>query len=320
MARARGFAHGGQVVADEAHDAGGVHEGGLGLVARDELVQRLGQLLFAAENHIQLLQIGAEGQAVQLRAATERAADVPGVSRAADGPVHQVQGVGDVNIGGSSQPAVRVEVSPFALNRFGISLEDVRSAIQSANANRPKGAVTDGAGRRFQIYTSTGGIKAADYAPAGAIKGLLPALMKQHDARVKTDQDFQNLLEDIAEFRLQRTKNQISLNEATRRKERDAQEAKIKLRESRAENGSGTQRNTVVTESAADTRSALRDDGLQSGERNLSKELAAEKLRKNAKDPLLNEAVRILGDAVGLLSPAAGIAARSGIRSAPRPD
>ena len=77
----------------------------------------------------------------------------------------QVQGVGDVNIGGSSQPAVRVEVSPFALNRFGISLEDVRSAIQSANANRPKGAVTDGAGRRFQIYTSTGGIKAADYAP-----------------------------------------------------------------------------------------------------------------------------------------------------------
>ncbi|HLZ73409.1 efflux RND transporter permease subunit [Phenylobacterium sp.] len=77
----------------------------------------------------------------------------------------QVTGVGDVSIGGSSQPAVRVEVSPFALNRFGISLEDVRTAIQSANANRPKGTVTDGAGRRFQIYTSTGGIHAADYAP-----------------------------------------------------------------------------------------------------------------------------------------------------------
>jgi multidrug efflux pump len=58
-----------------------------------------------------------------------------------------------------------VEVSPFALNRFGISLEDVRTAIQSANANRPKGTVTDGAGQRFQIYTSTGGIHAADYAP-----------------------------------------------------------------------------------------------------------------------------------------------------------
>jgi multidrug efflux pump len=79
--------------------------------------------------------------------------------------ISQVPGVGDVNIGGSSQPAVRVEVSPFALNRFGISLEDVRTSIQSANANRPKGTVTDGAGQRFQIYTSTGGIHASDYAP-----------------------------------------------------------------------------------------------------------------------------------------------------------
>src|SRR5579862_115957 len=77
----------------------------------------------------------------------------------------QVSGVGDVQIGGSSQPAVRVEVSPLALNKFGISIEDVRAAVQSANANRPKGTVTDGAGQRFQIYTSTGGIHAADYAP-----------------------------------------------------------------------------------------------------------------------------------------------------------
>ena len=75
----------------------------------------------------------------------------------------QVTGVGDVEIGGGSQPAVRVEISPFALNRFGVSLEDVRAAIQSANANRPKGMVQDAAGRRLQIYTSTGGIKAADY-------------------------------------------------------------------------------------------------------------------------------------------------------------
>jgi len=75
----------------------------------------------------------------------------------------QVTGVGDVEIGGGSQPAVRVEISPFALNHFGVSLEDVRAAIQSANANRPKGMVQDAAGRRLQIYTSTGGIKAADY-------------------------------------------------------------------------------------------------------------------------------------------------------------
>jgi multidrug efflux pump len=75
----------------------------------------------------------------------------------------QVTGVGDVEIGGGSQPAVRVEISPFALNRFGISLEDVRAAIQSANANRPKGMVEDEGGRRLQIYTNTGGTKAADY-------------------------------------------------------------------------------------------------------------------------------------------------------------
>ena len=74
----------------------------------------------------------------------------------------QVNGVGEVEIGGGSLPAVRVELSPFALNRFGISLEDVRAAIQSANANRPKGVVEDGA-RRLQVYTSTSGRTAADY-------------------------------------------------------------------------------------------------------------------------------------------------------------
>ena len=77
----------------------------------------------------------------------------------------QVPGVGDVEIGGGSQPAVRVELNPFMLNRFGISFEDVRAAIQSANANRPKGVIEDGAGRRLQVYTSTGGYHAADYAP-----------------------------------------------------------------------------------------------------------------------------------------------------------
>ena len=53
----------------------------------------------------------------------------------------QVEGVGDVEIGGSTLPAVRVELLPFALNRYGISGEDVRAAIQASNANRPKGAV-----------------------------------------------------------------------------------------------------------------------------------------------------------------------------------
>ncbi|WP_292934142.1 efflux RND transporter permease subunit [Noviherbaspirillum sp.] len=67
----------------------------------------------------------------------------------------QVPGVGDVELGGGSLPAVRVELLPFALNRNGISMEDVRAAIQASTANRPKGSV-EGEGRRLQIYSQAG--------------------------------------------------------------------------------------------------------------------------------------------------------------------
>ncbi len=78
----------------------------------------------------------------------------------------QVSGVGDVEIGGGSLPAVRVELLPYALNKYGVSAEDVRAAIQATNANRPKGAI-EGNGSSLQIYsqasTATGGRSAADY-------------------------------------------------------------------------------------------------------------------------------------------------------------
>jgi len=78
----------------------------------------------------------------------------------------QVKGVGDVEIGGGSLPAVRVELLPYALNRYGVSTEDVRAAIQATNANRPKGAI-EGNGMRLQIYSqaagTTAGRSAADY-------------------------------------------------------------------------------------------------------------------------------------------------------------
>ncbi len=84
--------------------------------------------------------------------------------------ISQVPGVGDVELGGGSLPAVRVGLIPFALNRYGVSMEDVRAALQASNANRPKGAleaISDGKGQRLQIYsganTATGGLKAADY-------------------------------------------------------------------------------------------------------------------------------------------------------------
>ncbi len=76
----------------------------------------------------------------------------------------QIKGVGEVDIGGGSLPAVRVDADPFALAKYGIGLEDVRAALASANANRPKGLVQDG-DRRLQVYTNDQGIKAADYLP-----------------------------------------------------------------------------------------------------------------------------------------------------------
>ena len=76
----------------------------------------------------------------------------------------QVKGVGDVEIGGGSLPAVRVDLLPFALNRYGVSSEDIRAAIQASSANRPKGTVEDGA-RSWTIGANDQARTAADYAP-----------------------------------------------------------------------------------------------------------------------------------------------------------
>src|SRR3954467_4353884 len=65
----------------------------------------------------------------------------------------QVSGVGDVELGGASLPAVRVELLPGALFKYGIGLEDVRAALAAANANSPKGAI-EVRDRRYQLYTN----------------------------------------------------------------------------------------------------------------------------------------------------------------------
>ena len=153
-------------------------------------------------------------------------------------------------------------------------------------------------------------IKAADYSPAGDLKSALPILSALHEARVKKDKDFQDLREDIAESRIRREKNMVSLNESARRKEKDAQEAKLIVRESRGGTGDGARDPARGRALASGSLRSLRDDGLQAGERNLSNELAAEKLRKDAKDVVLIEAVHILGDEVGLLKAGARLAIR----------
>jgi multidrug efflux pump len=76
----------------------------------------------------------------------------------------QVDGVGQVSVGGSSLPAVRVELNPTALNRLGIGLEQVRSVLSSANANTPKGHVSDG-DRSWEVGADDQLFKASDYAP-----------------------------------------------------------------------------------------------------------------------------------------------------------
>ena len=76
----------------------------------------------------------------------------------------QVQGIGQVSVGGSSLPAVRVELNPATLNKYGIGMEEVRAAIVATNANRPKGSVEDGE-RHWQILANDQAKKAAEYMP-----------------------------------------------------------------------------------------------------------------------------------------------------------
>ena len=74
----------------------------------------------------------------------------------------QVDGVGQITLGGSALPSVRVELEPDKLNSYGIGLEDVRAALGSANANSAKGHIDQG-GERFEILSNDQIEKAAPY-------------------------------------------------------------------------------------------------------------------------------------------------------------
>jgi len=76
----------------------------------------------------------------------------------------QVEGVGQVNVGGGAAPSVRVEVNPTKLNHLGLGLEDVRTVLASANANRPKGQLSD-ANRTIALATTDQLFKAREYRP-----------------------------------------------------------------------------------------------------------------------------------------------------------
>ena len=109
----------------------------------------------------------------------------------------QIEGVGNVDVGGSSLPAVRIELNPDALAHYGIGLEDVRAALAAANANSPKGGIEE-EDRHFQIYTNDQATHAADY------RGLVVAYRNNRPT----------LLSDIAEVNdsVQSLRNAGSIN------------------------------------------------------------------------------------------------------------
>jgi multidrug efflux pump len=102
----------------------------------------------------------------------------------------QMDGIGQVIIGGSALPAVRVELNPEALFKYGIGLEDVRAALASANANSPKGAIEDG-GHHYQLYTNDQANHAEDYKP------LVIAYRNGAAVRLSDLADVQDSVEDL---------------------------------------------------------------------------------------------------------------------------
>lgn len=102
----------------------------------------------------------------------------------------QLQGVGQVNVGGSSLPAVRVELNPRALFKYGIGLEDVRAALSAANANSPKGDVEE-QGHHLQIYTNDQARHASDY------KDMVIAYRNQSPVRLSDVGEVRDSVEDV---------------------------------------------------------------------------------------------------------------------------
>jgi multidrug efflux pump len=102
----------------------------------------------------------------------------------------QVQGVGQVSVNGSALPSVRVEVNPTQLNNFGLGLEDVRTALAAANANRPKGEIT-GSGRTLSLNTTDQLFTAKEY------RSLIVAFRNGAPVRVGDVADVVDSVEDI---------------------------------------------------------------------------------------------------------------------------
>ena len=130
----------------------------------------------------------------------------------------------------------------------------------------------------------------APHSNLGNFAPLVPTLVTRHNSRVAQDKEFAWWSQDVAQFRAERAKKLISLNEADRRAERDRDEAKR------------TQRAAERKAMGIEIDAPDDDDGLQANERAVSKQVAAEEAAKKRPDPLLRETAAILSDAITLLS------------------
>jgi multidrug efflux pump len=102
----------------------------------------------------------------------------------------QLSGIGQVTIGGSSLPAVRVELNPNALSHYKIGLEDVRAALNAANAHSPKGIIEDST-HRWQIYTNDQASHASEY------KSLIVAYRNGNPVRLSDVGDVIDSVENL---------------------------------------------------------------------------------------------------------------------------
>ena len=107
----------------------------------------------------------------------------------------QVEGVGQVFVGGSSLPGVRVDLNPTVLNNYGIGLDDVRAVLSGANANRPKGQLAD-ATTAWEISTTDQLLKAEQYRP------LIVAYRRGAAVRLSDVADVQDAVEDLRSWGL----------------------------------------------------------------------------------------------------------------------
>lgn len=140
----------------------------------------------------------------------------------------------------------------------------------------------------------------ANYASVGNLSPLVPRLQAQHETRAASDQEFIWWTQDVADYRAQRDKKLISLNEATRRAERAENETKRKARaEARKALGK------TEDEHLADNE----DDGLQDDERDVTEDLNAADATPEI-DTLMRESAHILVDAIELLKADKALAAQ----------